>query len=98
MDKPLRDILGINEYTYVTWASDPERTAFWSDGLADVVRVPNQMLNVYFSQLIENGVLRGYGMNFYDATAKEGWSPVGYVPLSFRLLPLPGRLIQSESV
>lgn len=40
--------------------------------MADIVRVPNQILNVYFSQVIENGALRGYGMNFYDATAKEG--------------------------
>lgn len=89
MAKPLRDILGINEYTWVTWASDVERTDFWSDGMADVVRTPNQILNVYFSQMIENGVLRGYGMNFYDATAKEGWSPVGYTPSPFGFSPLP---------
>lgn len=91
MDKPLRDILGINEYTWVTWASDVERTDFWSDGMADIVRTPNQILNVYFSQMTENGVLRGYGMNFYDATAKEGWSPVGYVPSPFGFYPLPGK-------
>lgn len=90
MDKSLRDILGINEYTWVTWASDPDRTDFWSDGIADIVRVPNQILNVYFSQLIENGILRGYGMNFYDATAKEGWSPVGYSPAPFGFYGLPG--------
>ncbi len=59
--------------------------------MADIVRTPNQILNVYFSQMIENGVLRGYGMNFYDATAKEGWSPVGYVPSPFGFYPLPGK-------
>ncbi|HEY0140403.1 MAG TPA: hypothetical protein VGF48_05870 [Thermoanaerobaculia bacterium] len=90
MDKPLRDILGVNEYTWVSWASDVDRLDFWSDGTADVVRVPNQIMNVYFSQLIENGVLRGYGMNFYDATKKEGWSPIGYVPAPFGFYPLPG--------
>ena len=91
MDKPLRDILGINDYTWVTWASDVDRIDFWSDGTADVVRVPNQIMNVYFSQLIENGVLRGYGMNFFDATAKEGWSPVGYAPAPWGFYGLPGK-------
>jgi hypothetical protein len=91
MDKPLEDILGINEYTWVTWASDPDRKDFWSDGLADVVRVPNQILNVYFSQMIENGILRGYGMNFYDATKQEGWSPAGYTPSPFGFYGLPGK-------
>jgi hypothetical protein len=90
MDKPLRDILGVNFFTWTTWADDIERTDFWSDGIADIVRVPNQILNVYFSQLIENGVLRGYGMHFYDATAKEGWSPVGYTPSPFGFYPFPG--------
>ncbi len=90
MDKPLRDILGVNFFTWTTWADDIERTDFWSDGIADIVRVPNQILNVYFSQLIENGVLRGYGMHFYDATAKEGWSPIGYTPTPFGFYPFPG--------
>lgn len=66
LQKPLRDILGVDEFTYVSWADDVERTDFWSDGIADIVRVPNQIMNVYFSQLVENGVLRGYGMTFYD--------------------------------
>jgi hypothetical protein len=91
MDKPLRDILGVDFFTWTTWADDIERTDFWSDGIADIVRVPNQVLNVYFSQLIENGVLRGYGMHFYDATKKEGWSPVGYVPAPFGFYGLPGK-------
>jgi hypothetical protein len=92
MDKPLRDILGVNFFTWTTWADDIERTDFWSDGIADIVRVPNQILNVYFSQLIENGILRGYGMHFYDATVPghEGWSPVGYTPSPFGFYGLPG--------
>jgi DNA-binding cell septation regulator SpoVG len=91
MDKPLREILGVNFFTLCTWADDIERTDFWSDGIADVVRVPNQILNAYFSQMITNGLLRGYGMNFYDATAKEGWTPVGYDPSPFGFYPLPGK-------
>lgn len=91
MEKPLRDVLGVNEFTYVTWADDVERTDFWSDGIADIVRVPNQIMNVYFSQLIENGILRGYGMNFYDSTAQEGWTPAGYAPSPFGFYPVPGK-------
>lgn len=91
MDKPLREILHVNFFTLCTWADDIERTDFWSDGIADVVRVPNQILNTYFSQMITNGLLRGFGMNFYDASAKEGWTPVGYDPTPFGFYPLPGK-------
>jgi hypothetical protein len=90
MEKPLRDILGVNFFTWTSWTDDVEATDWNCDGVGDVVRVPNQILNVYFSQLVENGVLRGYGMNFYDSTAKDGWSPVGYVPSPWGFYPVPG--------
>lgn len=90
MEKPLRDILGVNFFTWTSWTDDPEATDWNCDGTGDIVRVPNQILNVYFSQLIENGILRGYGMNFYDSTAKEGWSPIGYVPAPWGFYPVPG--------
>jgi hypothetical protein len=90
MEKPLRDILGVNFFTWTSWADDVEATDWNSDGVGDIVRVPNHILNVYFSQLAENGVLRGYGMNFYDSTAKEGWSPIGYVPAPWGFYPIPG--------
>src|SRR5262249_2287654 len=89
--RPLRDILGVNFFTWTSWTDDVEATDWNCDGVGDIVRVPNQILNVYFSQLVENGVLRGYGMNFYDASKKEGWSPVGYVPSPFAVCPLPGK-------
>ena len=91
MDKPLREILNVNFFTICSWASDVERTDFWSDGDGDVVRVPNQILNAYISQMITNGMLRGFGMNFYDATAKDGWTPQGYDPTPFGFYPLPGK-------
>jgi len=90
MDKPLRELLGVNFFLWSGWTDDPEATDIYSDGTADIVRVPNQILNVYFSQLVENGVLRGYGMNFYDSSAKEGWSPIGYVPSPWGFYPVPG--------
>ncbi len=90
MDKPLREILNVNFLLWTSWCHDPDATDVYPDGAGDIVRVPNQILNAYFSQLVENGLLRGYGMNFYDATAKEGWSPVGYTPSPFGFYPLPG--------
>ncbi len=91
MDKPLRDLLGVNFLTWTSWTGDVEATDWNSDGAGDIVRVPNQILNVYFSQMAENGVLRGYGMNFYDASIKEGWSPAGYAPMPWGFYPLPGK-------
>jgi hypothetical protein len=90
MDKPLRDLLGSNFFTYTSWAGDIEGTDWESDGAGDIVRVPNQILNVYFSQMVENGVLRGYGMNFYDTTKSDGWSPAGYTPSPWGFYGVPG--------
>lgn len=91
MDKPLRDLLGVNFLTWTSWTGDVEATDWNSDGAGDIVRVPNQILNVYFSQMVENGVLRGYGMNFYDASVKEDWTPAGFAPTPWGFYPLPGK-------
>src|ERR1043165_6312175 len=93
MDKPLRNILNINFFTLFGWCDDPDATDVYPDGAGDIARVPNQILNVYLSQLVENGIMRGYGMNFYNAKVpgQEQWSPVGYVPAPFGFYPLPGK-------
>lgn len=100
MDRPLTDILGENiqdilksygmAFTWASWAGDTERTDIWSDGGADSVRGLNLVANARWSQKVENGTLVNYGMNFYDSTAKEGWTPVGYDPAPFGFYPLPG--------
>lgn len=89
--KPLMDILGVDFYPFVSWADDPERNDFYSDGIADIVRVPNQVLNVWFSQLVENRTLRNFGMHFYDSTANENWSPQAWTPEPWGFYPLPGK-------
>jgi len=91
MAKPLKEILNIDFYPFVTWSSDPERNDHYPDGTADIVRTPNKVLNVWFSQLVENRSLRNMGMNFYDATIKEGWSPQSFDPVPFGWYPLPGK-------
>lgn len=90
MQKPMREILGINRFTICTWAGDVERTDVWSDGGADSVRQMNLVANARWSQKVENGTLANYGMTFYDSTLLENWTPVGYDPAPFGFYPFPG--------
>jgi hypothetical protein len=99
--KPLKELLGVDFYPFVTWADDPERNDFYSDGVADIVRIPNQVLNVWFSQLVENRTLRNFGMHFFDSTKNENWSPQGWTPEPWGFYPLPGKpddILQSVEI
>jgi hypothetical protein len=89
MSKPLNSILNINFKTWTSWASDVERTDPWSDGEGDVVRVPNQTLNVWYSQLVENRTMRSFGMNYYDSSI-DGFAPQTFTPAPFGWYPIPG--------
>jgi hypothetical protein len=89
--RSLKKVLNIDFYPLVTWASDVEKTDFWSDGKADTIRTPNQVANVWLSQLVENRTMRNFGMQFYDSTVGEGWTPQGYTPGPFAFFPLPGK-------
>lgn len=88
--KPLEDIFGINFYPFVSWADDVEKTDIYSDGVGDIVRTPNKILNSWFSQLVENRTLRNFGMTFYDATASEKWIPQTYEPVPWGWYPTAG--------
>jgi hypothetical protein len=57
--------------------------------VADLIRVPNQIINVWFSQLVENRTLRNFQMHWYDATV-QGYQPQVYEPGPGRMLPAPG--------
>lgn len=90
MKKPLEDLFGINFFPFITWADDIEKTDIWSDGMGDVVRTPNKILNSWFSQMVENRTLRNFGMHFYDATASDKWIPQTYDPVPFGWYPTAG--------
>lgn len=98
MKKPLEEVIGTtsdhwwrNHYPYNTWADDIERQDFWSDGVADIVRTPNKVLNSWFSQMVENRTLRNFGMKYYDASI-EGFTPPTNQPLiAGGWYPLPGK-------
>ena len=97
MKKPLEEVIGKtkdnfwrNHLNYVTWADDVEKQDFWSDGVADIIRPANKVLNAWFSQLVENRTLRNFGMNFFNSKAEDGFNPGTYQPRPFGWYGVPG--------
>jgi hypothetical protein len=88
LQKPLKEILNIDFYPFVTWADDLERTDIWSDAWGDVVRTPNKILNAYFSQMVENRTMRNFGMNYYDSSMPN-FVPQSFEPQPWGWVPLP---------
>lgn len=88
--KPLEDMFGVNFFLFTSWADDIEKTDVYSDGVGDIVRTPNKVLNSWFSQLVENRTLRNYGMTYYDATASDKWIPQTYEPVPWGWYPTAG--------
>jgi hypothetical protein len=76
-------------YPYTSWASDPEATDFWSDGVVDIVRPINNVLNVWISQLVENRTLQNFSMFFYDSS-KPDFVPQTFQPQPWAKFPVPG--------
>lgn len=64
--KPLVEAIGIDRLPIPTWASNPDINDFWSDGIADNVRTVNKVVNMYFSQDLENRAYRNFGMYFFN--------------------------------
>lgn len=97
LKKPLEEVIGAtkdnywkNHFPYNSWADDVERQDFWSDSVADIIRTPNKILNVWFSQLVENRTLRSYGMHYFDSTV-EGFFPQTFNPVPWGWYGLPGK-------
>lgn len=91
--KTLKEALGVTFWPFETWADDLDVSDFYSDSIGDIIRVPNQMINVWYSQYMENRTLRNYGMNFYDDTAgsEDGWEPPEFEPRPGGWYGLPGK-------
>ena len=85
----LMNLMGIDFLPFVTWGEDVETQDIWSDGPADLVRVPNKVINVWFSQMIENRTLKNFQMHWYDSTVPN-YTPQTYEPGPGRMLPAPG--------
>jgi hypothetical protein len=89
MKEPLSELIGVDFWPFTMWSEDPETNDIYPDSIGDLVRVPNKVLNIFYSQLIENRTLRNFNMHWYDAT-KQGYVPQTYEPGPGRMLPAPG--------
>lgn len=89
MDELLVDLIGVESWPFVMWSEDPETNDIYPDGVADLVRTPNKILNVWFSQQVENRTLQNFQMHWFDSTI-QGYQPQTYEPGPGRMLPAPG--------
>lgn len=90
LDEKLIDLIGVNELPFVLWFEDPETNDIYPDGVADLVRTPNKVINVWYSQMIENRTLQNFQMHWYDAS-NDSYTPQTYEPGPGRMLPAPGK-------
>ena len=86
LKKPLKEVLGVEFYPFVTWSDDVDLNDFWSDSLADLIRTPNKILNIWFSQLLENRTYRNFGMMFYNSSLI---TPPTFEPKPFGMYGIP---------
>jgi len=90
LKRPLKEMLGVEFLPFVTWGEDVETQDIWSDGPADLVRVPNKVLNIWFSQMIENRTLKNFQMHWFDSSV-QNYQPQTYTPGPGRMLPAPAK-------
>ena len=83
----LDDCIGVDFWPFTVWSEDPETNDVYPDSVADLVRTPNKILNVWFSQLIENRTLKNFQMHWFMPT--QGYTPTTYTPGPGMMLPAP---------
>lgn len=86
----LVNTIGVDFIPFEGWADDMEITDYFSDGIGDLIRIPNRTINMWISQHMENRTLRSFGMNFYNSKIK-GFKPQTFKPKPFGWYPLPGK-------
>ena len=87
LNEPLDDLIGVDFWPFVLWSEDPEVNDIYPDSVADLVRTPNKVLNVWFSQLIENRTLKNFQMHWF--LPMQGYTPQTYTPGPGMMLPAP---------
>lgn len=99
MKKLQEEIIGVtkdhywrNHFRYNSWGDDIDKQDFWTDGIADIVRVPNKVVNSNFSQEVERRTLANFGMHYYDSSLKaDGFVPSTFNPVPWGWYPVPGK-------
>ena len=87
LDRTLEDLIGVDFSPFTLWSEDPETADIYPDSVADLVRVPNKVLNVWFSQMIENRTLKNFQMHWF--LPSQGYTPQTYTPGPGVMLPAP---------
>jgi len=86
-DETLMESIGVDFWPFVVWSEDPETNDIYPDSVADLVRTPNKVLNVWFSQMIENRTLKNFQMHWF--LPSQGYTPQTYTPGPGMMLPAP---------
>lgn len=87
MNELLTDLIGVDFWPFVIWSEDPETNDVYPDSVADLVRTPNKVINIWFSQLIENRTLKNFQMHWF--LPSQGYTPQTYTPGPGVMLPAP---------
>ena len=87
LNEKLETLIGVDFWPYVLWSEDPETNDVYPDSVADLVRTPNKILNVWFSQLIENRTLKNFQMHWF--LPSQNYTPQTYTPGPGVMLPAP---------
>ena len=87
LNETLEDLIGVDFWPFVMWSEDPEAIDIYPDSVADLVRTPNKVLNVWFSQLIENRTLKNFQMHWF--LPGQNYTPQTYTPGPGVMLPAP---------
>lgn len=87
LNEKLEDLIGVDFWPFIVWSEDPETNDIYPDSVADLVRVPNKVMNVWFSQLIENRTLKNFQMHWF--LPGQNYTPQTYQPGPGVMLPAP---------
>lgn len=86
---PIKKAIGIDVLPFTSWGSDPDLNDIWSDGIADSVRTVNKVINMYFSQDLENRAYSNFGMYFFN-TQNGNFQPQAFEAKPFGMYGVPG--------
>lgn len=87
LNETLENLIGVDFWPFVVWSEDPETNDIYPDSVSDLIRTPNKVLNVWFSQLIENRTLKNFQMHWFLPT--QGYTAQTYTPGPGVMLPAP---------
>ena len=86
----MEDYLNANIQPIVSWSPDVEKTDMYPDGIGDMARQPNKIVNAWFSQMVENRTLKNLGMHMYNTNASDDFTPQTFSPQPWGWYPTPG--------